>query len=51
MSQEEKQKTASIVEAINKLSDAKGADFTEGLVAGILIGTARVEEKDNLAAG
>ena len=45
MSEKEKQNTASILDVLGKLSAAKGAAFTEGLVAGILIGTANSEEK------
>ena len=45
MSEKEKQNTASILDVLGKLSAVKGEAFTEGLVAGILIGTANSEEK------
>ena len=40
MSEIEKQQTTHILETLNKLTEAKGAEFTEGLIAGINIGTA-----------
>lgn len=38
MSEKEKQFADSILGTLNKLSDAKGSEFTEGLIAGINIG-------------
>ena len=45
MSEKEKQNTASILDVLGKLSAVKGEAFTEGLVAGILIGTASPGEQ------
>ena len=45
MSEKEKQYNASILDVLGKLSAVKGEAFTEGLVAGILIGPANGEEK------
>lgn len=44
MSEKEKQHTSQILDVLNKLSEAKGPEFTEGLIAGINIGTSRESE-------
>ena len=46
MSEKEKQQTTHILETLNKLTEAKGAEFTEGLIAGINIGTAKSAEAE-----
>lgn len=46
MSEIEKQQTTHILDTLNKLTKAKGAEFTEGLIAGINIGTAKVAETE-----
>lgn len=46
MSEMEKQQTTHILDTLNKLTEAKGAEFTEGLIAGINIGTAKVAETE-----
>lgn len=45
MSEKEKQFADSILGTLNKLSDAKGSEFTEGLIAGINIGTVSSVQK------
>lgn len=44
MSEMEKQQASNILDALNKLTEVKGAEFTEGLIAGINIGTAKTTE-------
>lgn len=39
MSEKEKQCADRILDTLNKLSEAKGSEYTEGLIAGINIGT------------
>ena len=39
MSEKEKQHTTQVIETLNKLSAVKGREYTEGLIAGINIGT------------
>lgn len=46
MSEMEKQQTSNILDALNRLTEAKGAEFTEGLIAGINIGTAKAAEAE-----
>lgn len=41
MSEKEKQHANNILEALNKLTDAKGPEYTKGLIDGINIGTAQ----------
>lgn len=40
MPEKEKNQTGQILETLNKLTETRGAEFTEGLIAGINIGTA-----------
>jgi hypothetical protein len=42
----EKQQATNILETLNKLTEARGPEFTEGLIAGINIGTAKMVEKE-----
>lgn len=46
MSEIEKQQATNILDTLNKLTEARGAEFTEGLIAGINIGTARAKETE-----
>lgn len=46
MSEIEKQRATNILDTLNKLTEAKGAEFTEGLIAGINIGTAKTAEAE-----
>ena len=46
MSEMEKQQTAHILDTLNKLTEAKGAEFTEGLIAVINIGTTKTAEAE-----
>lgn len=39
-----------IIEVLNKLTEAKGAAFTEGLIAGISIGTRSSATEDQKSA-
>lgn len=46
MSEMEKQQTTHILNTLNKLTEAKGTEFTEGLIAGINIATTKFDETE-----
>ena len=46
MSEKEKQTSSGIAEAMNILRETRGAEFVEGLIAGINIGTVQAEEAE-----
>ena len=50
MSEKEKQANAGIAEAMNILRETRGAEFVEGLIAGINIGTVKMPEAESRSA-